>query len=713
MDSLPQYLQILAHQGDGGAIKSREPNRWTQLIYLANSGWLGTNPRSIFTNRYNSNYIDKLLDLPLGIPSELYTTHHANDGDLKLGWASNIDLDNDDDGIMRFYYGGDQPSNNGSEDSDDTWRRGHDDNDDEEVDDDDDDEEEDSDDTPVIITRGVPFYSLLGRRFNSDSANQHHSNVSQTDDAHTKTDTEDTETNNTTIPFKLIPHRDVFVGNDDDTITVESGVHFKVNGIYLKPECILLSADSTAIRDKVILTPLYSLRTSCISSPFPHLTLNQHVRLYEDSDLTRKLNSERRLKDDDSLYTSFISSTNIPPGIGVYYFEVKIVNLNLNINDGMSIGFTSLNSMNVNDASWCDDSIKIERMNSIWEAKSGKFCYYNDLRAYDPTNHASFQQQVRENWPKYAKGDIIGLGIDFVKGTTFGTKNGVLIGESNMMSIVRSEDAQYITINLGVHSEVEVNLGKSCFQFDILNYVRDKKSDVMNKIKGEPFIPFSIPDGEIIRDDLSISHFVDKLVLGYLKHRGYVNTAVKLSNEIGEVTDKDTWDWQDISKFKKTLKELLRNDEIDEIMNSITIKFPNFWLTYQRIEFKLLCFKYINLIANSNNSDFDIKRVLRFGKLLNRKFSNDELYLTELDQISQFLAYDDPKDCPQWDSIVNLGKEKILEALIMAISETVGLSCLTGFDLGLLRTDVNLESLKRQQRKDLVLIDILNDYIKL
>lgn len=712
MDDLPQYLQILSHRGNKTNEEPTSVNKWTQLIYLANSGWLGTNPRSIFTNRYNSNYIDKLLELPLGIPNDVYTSHHSNDGDSKLGWASNLELDNDDDGTMGFYYGGDQPSNDVSDadESDYTWRRVNEEEFDEEVEEE---EEEDSDDTPVIITRGVPFYTLLGRRFNNDNIN-HNNHHHQADDQKEtrKNDDEEEEDFNETIPFKLIPHRDVYIGNDDETIMIENGIHLKVNRIYLKPECALVSADSNDIREKTILTPLYSLRTSVLSTPFPHLITNQNVKLYENSDLIRKLNSERRLIDEESLYTSFISSTCIPNGIGIYYYEVKLLNVNLNINDGISIGCSSLSPSKIENDLWCDDSIKTERLNVMWEAKSGKLCYHNDLKTYNPHTQSRFQQQARDNWPKYTKGDTIGFGIDFVKGKTFGTKNGVLIGESSLLAMINNDNIQYVTINLGIYSEVDVNLGGSCFQFDILNYVRDKKIDVMNKVNSEPFIPFSIPDGEIVKDDLSISHFVDKLVLGYLKHRGYVETALELSKELQEDND-NNWNWQEISNFKKTLKALLIKDQIDEIMNLITIKFPNFWLTYERIEFKLLCFKYIKLIVESKNNDLRIKKVLRFGKILNRKFSGNEANVNELNEITQFLAYENPRDCPKWDQIVNLGKERILEALIMAISETVGLSCLTGFDLGLLKADVNLESLKRHQRKDLALIDILNDYIKL
>lgn len=680
---LPQYLQILSHGEPSTVDDNSTANRWAQLIYLANSGWLGTNPRCVFTNKYNSDYIDKLLALPLGIPTDVYQMHHVNYGDTNLGWASNADLKTDNDGATRYYYGGDEPSNDASEESDDTWQRGRN-EENEEADEDEDEFDEDSDETPVFITRGTPFYSLLGRRFTA----QHKLQLEQPRAATRETNEE--------IPYKLIPHRDVFTGGDDSVVI--DGTHIKVDGILLKPECALVSAVLKP-NSETYSTPTYSLPESALSTPFPHLTQNQHVKLYESNDLMRKLNLERRLLDQENIYASFVSSTCVPSDVGIYYYEVTVMNTMTNINEGLSIGLSCLSPSKVEEYAWCDDSIKEETLCVMWEAKSGKLRHRSDHKT-----------QSADTWPPYNKGDTIGFGVDFVKRSVFGTKNGVPIGEQKLDDIANVENAQYVTVNLGVHTEVKVNLGASHFRFDILNYVRDQKATAKASIKGESFIPFTLPDGTVVDDDLSIEHFVDELVLGYLRHKGFVDTAIKLEEEMGSTTKSSKW--KEAASFKKTIRGLLAQDQIDQVMNLITIKFPDFWTVYERMEFKLLCFKYIKMIQNAS-TDAHTKDILRFGKLLNRRFSNDEASLNELDQLSQLLAYADPTSCPQWESIMNSGKARVEEALIMAISESFGMSCLTGIDLALLRADVNLQSLKRHQRKDLALVDILNDYIKL
>ena len=74
--------------------------------------------------------------------------------------------------------------------------------------------------------------------------------------------------------------------------------------------------------------------------------------------------------------------------------------------------------------------------------------------------------------PSFTTGDVVGCGIDFYSQIVFFTKNGVNIG-STEYPLDRNPGPLYCSVGLRTPNETVLsNLGRSSFEFDILNYAK-------------------------------------------------------------------------------------------------------------------------------------------------------------------------------------------------------------------------------------------------
>ncbi|KAF8213685.1 hypothetical protein K438DRAFT_1707519 [Mycena galopus ATCC 62051] len=200
----------------------------------------------------------------------------------------------------------------------------------------------------------------------------------------------------------------------------------------------------------------------------------------------------------------------IPSACGIYYYEVDILSKG---NKGhISIGFAG-------------KDVRLSRLPG-WEPNS--WGYHGD----DGCSFAA-EKNGTPFGPTFGTGDTIGCGIDFSTYQAFFTKNGTLIG-SAFKDIGKSTDL-YPSIGLRHSGEaIRVNFGQDPFRFDIEYHVHQQRLQTWNNILTTPINPALIADEGVIGTSKAKAEpvteeqakgAINNLVLSYLAHHGYAQTA--------------------------------------------------------------------------------------------------------------------------------------------------------------------------------------------
>lgn len=183
----------------------------------------------------------------------------------------------------------------------------------------------------------------------------------------------------------------------------------------------------------------------------------------------------------DSDAAAIRSTIPVPPQVGIYYFEMKVINRG---RDGyIAAGF----------------AIKSASLGRLTGWEPGTIGYHaDDGNLYRGAGTGT------AFGPSYTTNDVIGCGVNFSEKSFFFTKNGILIGE-----IGNLKDKFHLPFfpSVGCRTVGEIlslNFGKSSFIFDIEGHVQKKMKS-----------HFEIPQGVKEYD----------FILSYLIHCGYKNSA--------------------------------------------------------------------------------------------------------------------------------------------------------------------------------------------
>ncbi|KAL0581409.1 hypothetical protein V5O48_000673 [Marasmius crinis-equi] len=197
----------------------------------------------------------------------------------------------------------------------------------------------------------------------------------------------------------------------------------------------------------------------------------------------------------------------IPPACGIYYYEVDIRSKDQKAN--ISVGFAG-------------SDVRTSRLPG-WEPNS--WGYHGD----DGCSFAAEKNGTKYG-PTFGANDTIGCGIDFTNHRAFYTKNGVMLGP--VFENVGKRIDLYPSIGLQLAGEsVKVNFGHEPFKYDIEAYVQLQRNQTWTEIIQRPIEP-SFLDAQIGEDFPSppppeerTQRTLNRLVLSYLAHHGYVKTA--------------------------------------------------------------------------------------------------------------------------------------------------------------------------------------------
>ncbi|KAI9285909.1 concanavalin A-like lectin/glucanase domain-containing protein [Umbelopsis sp. AD052] len=358
------------------------------------------------------------------------------------------------------------------------------------------------------------------------------------------------------------------------------------------------SADPTPI---LVNSAVRKPKVKSSGQPF-HLSLDNADKL-EDLDLKLptawnpndkghcvELSSDnRRLKyvgvgKDDTDAASVRANFPMRPQCGIFYFEVEIVSKG---RDGyIGIGFCWQSNLLNRLPGWDDHSWG-------YHGDDGhSFCSSGNGKPYGP---------------KFGTGDTIGCGVNFQDMSAFYTKNGVDLGTAFQGLQGAS---LYPCVGFRTPGEqVEVNFGEREFKFDIEHYVkvRERGKDDTSK----PSSPAPPPRLNSI-DDMESSKILHEVVLSYMVHHGFSDSAKTFAKDISESRKTDSMallkdssmdtdpidlirDEQDIQQ-RQEIRHALMAGDVDKAINLCEEHYPSVLDDNDMLMFKLECHKFIELM---------------------------------------------------------------------------------------------------------------------
>ncbi|KAL1864785.1 hypothetical protein VTK73DRAFT_5664 [Phialemonium thermophilum] len=268
----------------------------------------------------------------------------------------------------------------------------------------------------------------------------------------------------------------------------------------------------------------------------------------------------------------------MPPQCGVYYFEVLILHRKRE-DTTIAIGFSN-------------SSAALSRAPG-WEP--GSWGYHGD----DGNSFAS-QNIGKPYGPKFGPGDTIGCLVNFRTGTALFTKNGDELGIAFRDINKDAQGKLFPTIGLkkpGDH--ILANFGQLPFQFDIDGYMRAEKKSIMDRIDKADTSKLAPPWKE--------KELIQRLVLQFLQHDGYVETArafaeevhaekAALSNEPGMPLEGINVKDDEDARKRQQIRRAVLEGKIDQALKWVNLYYPQVLADHREVYFRLRCRKFIEMI---------------------------------------------------------------------------------------------------------------------
>ncbi|KAG0172023.1 hypothetical protein DFQ30_011312 [Apophysomyces sp. BC1015] len=274
------------------------------------------------------------------------------------------------------------------------------------------------------------------------------------------------------------------------------------------------------------------------------------------------------------------------PQCGIFYYEMRVVAKG---DDGyIGIGF-------------CGGETKLNRLPG-WDLDS--WGYHGD----DGNSFAGSGIGKRYG-PCFSTGDVVGCGVNFAENTAFYTKNGVFLGIA--FESLNASLSLYPTIGLRTSGEhVVANFGEEPFVFDIVQYVKDQKLKFWSEIT----LPIPEQGNEHAdMEDGSNSLTLDQLVLSYLIHHGYTDTAKSVLKNSEHVTGKNLDLYSSVSgcnaasiedmQERQSIRAAIISGNIDTAIELTQKYFPQVFQDGGRGEEVLLelrCRKFVEMMREYN-----------------------------------------------------------------------------------------------------------------
>ncbi|CAO3665887.1 unnamed protein product [Rhizopus stolonifer] len=251
---------------------------------------------------------------------------------------------------------------------------------------------------------------------------------------------------------------------------------------------------------------------------------------------------------------------------GIYYFEIEI--MSKGVDGHISIGFC----MMVNS---------LDRLPG-WEENSWGYYGHNGQISSGPGTEKAYG-------PHFTTGDIIGCGIDFRTMSSFYTKNGIHLGKA--FSDIKDADL-YPFVGFKTRGEqISTNFGSKPFKFDIEQHILAEKRNLVS----------AIASTEMNHDSMAAKNMADRLVLNYLRHHGYNDSANSLEKSMALFNqDQEPMEEDHVADLyyvrRQDIHQWILNDDIDSVIDICNQNYPNVLKENVYILFSLKCRKFLNMV---------------------------------------------------------------------------------------------------------------------
>uniref|UniRef100_U9TJ85 SPRY-domain-containing protein n=1 Tax=Rhizophagus irregularis (strain DAOM 181602 / DAOM 197198 / MUCL 43194) TaxID=747089 RepID=U9TJ85_RHIID len=319
----------------------------------------------------------------------------------------------------------------------------------------------------------------------------------------------------------------------------------------------------------------------------------------------------------------------MPPQCGLFYFEVDVISKG---KDGfIGIGF-------------CSKIVPLNRLPVILLLLIG---WENDSWGYHGDDGHSFccSGTGKPYGPTFTTGDTIGCCLNFRDGTAFYTKNGKHLG----IAFRDLKGDLYPSIGLRTQGEsVEVNFGNRNFKYAIEHYMKEEKARLWHAINAKPMPPISSPLTSLpisqAASETNLTATVHQLIVSYLVHHGYSETAKAFSTDAVQLASGDSSEMEGVESENSSLdsdkdminrqriRDAVLKGEIDFAIKLTNTFYPSVLPSNGDILFQLRCRKFIEMMglcagSQITCSDDDDDEVVKVGKdhLMLEEDDDDEI----------------------------------------------------------------------------------------
>ncbi|KAK7754736.1 hypothetical protein SLS62_003294 [Diatrype stigma] len=398
-----------------------------------------------------------------------------------------------------------------------------------------------------------------------------------------------------------------------------------------------------------------------------------------------KYTTSRGVRDHEYEMYSIRADHPIPSQAGLYYFELQI------------LPDTHPLTRRRDEATVCiglsSKHVSLSRPLG-WETDSYGY-HGDDGDIYNQHNNG------KRYGPHFGPEDTVGCGVNFRTKTAFFTRNGIFL-KTAFRDI---KGKLYPTIGVKKPGEhIRVNFGQRPFIFDINKMMKDEQAIIRDAISHASIERLVSPP----QDETEL---IQGLVLQFLQHDGYVETARAFAAEIH--AEKEALNIDPSIPVEGIRRTILEGD-IDRALRFTNKYYPQVLKENHQVYFRLKCRKFIEMVRKSaelnhgvgkknnghtfddipnemdvdengysdqmetedvpdpstTNSDYLLAETIQYGQQLQAEFKNDSRREVEksLNEVFALLAYPNPLEVKEIAHLLDRkGRVAVAEELNSAI----------------------------------------------